>query len=85
MLVMLQKGPCCAVIKVGTFIVLAYVLKIKLHSFITFSLICMLMSNCSGRQCSLRPQAHRLLNTLLSAGCFGESNSESESWGMFII
>ncbi len=35
-MVMLQKGHGGAVIKVDTFIVLAYALQIRLHSFITF-------------------------------------------------
>lgn len=35
-MVLLQKGHGCAVIKLDTFIVLAYALQIRLHSFITF-------------------------------------------------
>lgn len=64
LMVALQTGSTktTAVIKVGTFIVLPYALKIRLHSFITFSvemsyLACVFMRDCSGRQCSQR--SHR--------------------------
>lgn len=70
-MVMLQKGHGCAVIKVDTFIVLAYALQIRLHSFITFCRV--LSSLCVNerlQQKTVFSEDSDSFNTLLSAGCF---------------